>query len=245
MEDKYYGWIDLNSNQLLHLHAWHIPKESMENYMKFHAEDPEVFVDFTTYYRESELTDMFSAYGGLLNGPTWARFIRWWHRTNRTYMSTNPERKRELQFELANYLDEDGWNYINGISHGCTKLVDPDEIAEHKELNYLILQACNYYELADKERWTSPLLTAIRENKALPTTKPGKFIAPASQHHIPNYQAIDTMVDFSTNKVNTMEETWLESVSTATNTKTGNLDLRTTMEMVRKDVTFKEKRSRL
>ena len=153
--------------------------------------------------------------------------------------------KKELQFELANYLDEDGWNYVNGISHGCTKLVDPEEIAEHKELNYLILQACNYYELADKERWTSPLLTAMRENKALPTTKPGKFIAPASQHHVPNYQAIDTMVDFATTKTNTMEETWLESVSTATNTKTGNSDLKTTMELVRTDVIFKEKRPRL
>ena len=24
--DKYYGWIDLTSHQLLHLHVWHIPR---------------------------------------------------------------------------------------------------------------------------------------------------------------------------------------------------------------------------
>ena len=124
-------------------------------------------------------------------------------------------------------------------------MVDPDEIAEHKELNYLILQACNYYELADKERWTSPLLTAMRENKALPTTNAEKFIPPASLHHVPNYQAIDTMVAFGTKMMNNMEETWLESVCTAADTKTGNMDLKTTMEMVRQDVTFKEKRSKL
>jgi len=53
---------------------------------------------------------------------------------------------------LANYLDEDGWNYINGISHGCTKFVDPSEIVEYQELNYLILQACNYCENADAEK---------------------------------------------------------------------------------------------
>ena len=213
----------------------------MENYMKYHADDPEVFVDFTTFYRENELSDMYSAYGGLLNGPTWARFIRWWHRTNRTYVSTNPDRLKELKYELANYLDADGWNYINGISHGCTKLVDPGEISEHTELNYLILQACNYYELVDKERWVSPLLTALRENKALPTTKEGNFIAPATLQQVSNYQAIDTMVPFGTNIKANMEEVWKTAVTTA-DTMTGNMDLRTTMEMVRQDVRFKRSR---
>ena len=157
-------------------------------------------------------------------------------------MSPNPERQKELKHELANYLDEDGWNYINGISHGCTKLVDPGEIAEHKELNYLILQACNYYELADKEKWTSPLLTALRNNRALPTTKEGNFIAPHSEQHIPNYQAIDSMVACGTNKTSNMEETWLQAVATATQTTTGNMDLRTAMEVVRGDVRFKRSR---
>ena len=244
-EDKYHGWVDLNKNQLLHIHAWHIPKDAMENYMKYHVEDPDVYVDFTTYYREAELYGMYSAYGGLLNGPTWARFTRWWHRTNRTYTSTNPERAQELQFELANYLDEDGWNYINGISHGCTKFVSPDEIAEHRELNYLILQACNYYELCDKEKWTSPLLTALRAGQALPTTTDGKIIAPDTANQIPNYQAIDTMVDFGTKRPTTMQEAWMESVSADNTNQTGTIDLRTTLEMMRKDVTIKPKRSRL
>ena len=124
-------------------------------------------------------------------------------------------------------------------------MVDPDNIAEHKELNYLILQACNYYELADKEEWTSPLLKSLRENRALPTTKPGRFVSPASDFHISNYQALDTMIDFSTKKVDSMEQAWLESVNAAGNTKTGNMDLKTTMQMVRQDVKFKEKRSRL
>ena len=176
----------------------------MENYMECHAKDPEVFVDFTTFYRETELTDMYSAYGGILNGPIWARFVRWWHRTNRTYTTTNSERQKELQFELANYLDEDGWNYISGISHGCTKFVDPAEVVEHKELNYLILQACNYYEQADKEKWTSPLISAMRENRALPTTNSEKHIPPATPNCVPNYQAVDTMVDFGTEKLHSL-----------------------------------------
>ena len=123
--------------------------------------------------------------------------------------------------------------------------MNPDEIAEHRELNYLILQACNYYELADKERWTSPLLTAMRNNEALPTTTTGKIIAPASPNQVSNYQAIDTMVDFGTKKTNTMEEAWVESVSADTTNQTGTTDLRTTMEMMRTDVTIKPKRSRL
>ena len=97
-EDKYHGWIDLNANQLLHLHSWHIPQDAMGNYMGMHSDDPDVYVDFTTYYRENELAQVYSAYGGLLNGPSWARVVRWWHGTNRTYTSTNPERKKELTY---------------------------------------------------------------------------------------------------------------------------------------------------
>ena len=82
----------------------------------------------------------------------------------------------------------------------------------------------------------------MRDNLALPTTKAGNFIAPHSAQHIPNYQAIDSMVSFGTKKASNMEETWLEAVATATDTKTGNMDLRTTMEMVRGDVRFKRSR---
>ena len=156
-------------------------------------------------------------------------------------MTTNPERKKELTFELANYLDEDGWNYINAISHGCTKLVDPGTIVEHKELNYLILQACNYYELVDKEKWTSPLLTALRENREIPTTTDGTIIAAAKEGDVPNYEAIDTMVSFGTTKHENMEQAWTTAVY-ENNTTSGNLDLQNTMRQLRQDMKFKRSR---
>ena len=49
------------------------------------------------------------------------------------------------------------------------------------------------------------------------------------------------MVDFGTKKLHSMEEAWRESTATA-ETKTGNVDMKTMMEMVRKDVTFKRSR---
>ena len=108
-------------------------------------------------------------------------------------------------------------------------------------MNYLILQACNYYELVDKEKWTSPLLVALRENRGIETTTPGTTIAAAKEGDVSNYDAIDTMVNFGTKKLNNMEDAWLESVNTA-ETKPGNLDMKATMEMVRRDVTFKRSR---
>ena len=128
LEDKYHGWVQLNMNQLLHLHAWHIPQGAMDYYMKNYQVDQDVYSDFTTYYRENELMQAYPAYGGILNGPSWARFVRWWHRTNRTYTTSNFDRQKELKSELVNFLDEDGWNYINAISHGCTQLVDPKRL---------------------------------------------------------------------------------------------------------------------
>ena len=156
-------------------------------------------------------------------------------------MTTNPEKQKELTFELANYLDEDGWNYINAISHGCTKLVDPNAIVEHKELNYLILQACNYYELVDKEKWTSPLLTALRENRGIPTTTDGTIIAAAKEGDVPNYEAIDTMISFGTTKLENMEQAWTTAVF-EDNTKSGNLDLQNTMKQLREELKFKRSR---
>ena len=140
---------------------------------------------------------------------------------------------------MACFLDEDGWNYINGISSGCTKLVDPGEFEEYKELNYLILQACNYYETVDPEKWTSPLLTALRANQPLPTTK-GLTIPPTNDNQIWNYQAIDTMVGFGLSKLTNMQQTWMAAVMSET--KPGNLDLRGTMEALRPDVKFKRSR---
>ena len=53
------------------------------------------------------------------------------------------------------------------------------------------------------------------------------------------------MIELGTKKVDNMEEAWVTAVCAAADTKTGNMDLKTTMEMVRSDVTFKQKRSRL
>ena len=118
--------------------------------------------------------------------------------------------------------------------------MDPGEIVEHKELNYLIIQACNYYELADKNKWTSPLLVALRENRELPTTNPERMIAAAREGEVSNYYAIETMIDFGTKRIKNLEDAWLTAVHETT--KPGNLDLQTTMQMLRKDVTFKKSR---
>ena len=154
----------MSSGQLRHLHAWHIPLEMMDKYSNQHREDPEVFMDFTTQYRANELRYATPAYGGILNGPTWQRFTRWWHNTMRTSTTKSEEEKESLRYGLATYLDQDGWNYINGVSRGCTTFVGTDDIDEYKEINYLILQACKYYEQVDSERWVSPLLEDLRES---------------------------------------------------------------------------------
>ena len=109
-------------------------------------------------------------------------------------------------------------------------------------MNYLIIQACNYYELADKEKWTSPLLTALRENQELPTTTSGKTTRPANPDEASNYQAIETLIDFETKKVRCMQEAWLAAVDSETKTNPGNLDLKGTMEMIRSDASFKKSR---
>ena len=125
---------------------------------------------------------------------------------------------------------------MNAISHSCTKLVDPGVIVEHKELNYLIIQACNYYELADKEKWTSPLLVALRGSQELPIAT-GKMIPRAKEGEVSNYDAIETMINFGTRKINNLEGAWLTAVYETT--MPGNLDLQSTIQMLRNDATFK------
>ena len=116
--------------------------------------------------------------------------------------------------------------------------MDPNEIVEHKELNYLIIQACNYYELVDKDKWTSPLLTALRENRGIYTTTDGTIIAAAKEGDVSNYDAIETMVNFGTKKLETMQEAWTAAVYDD-NTKSGNLDLQNTMLTLRPGLRFK------
>ena len=66
------------------------------------------------------------------------------------------------------------------------------------------------------------------------------MIAPAKEGEVSNYHAIDTMIDFGTKKITNMEQAWLTAVHDAEVTKPGNLDLKSTMEMIRSDVTFKK-----
>ena len=117
--------------------------------------------------------------------------------------------------------------------------MDPDEIAEHKELNYLIIQACHYYELADKDKWISPLLVALRGNQELPTTKPERMIAAAKEGEVSNYDAIETTIDFGTKKmrITSQEGAWLSAVHETTTA--GNFDMQSTMKMLRQDIAFK------
>ena len=210
--------------------------------------DPEVFIDFTTQYRRNELRHATPAYGGLLNGPTWQRFIRWWHTTMRTRTMKSAEEKETLKYALAMYLDKDGWNYINGISRGCTTFVGPDDIDEYKEINYLILQACDYYEQVDSRHWTSPLLDALRGNKRVPliTSDGTTNTEPVDETKmLSNYNCIDFMVDFGTKTTDFMETIWKLSEETEKTTKS-NVDMKATMEAIRGTVTGTTfKRSRL
>ena len=152
----------------------------------------------------------------------------------RTSSSKSEEEKETLPYTLATYLDQDGWNYINGISRGCTTFVGPDDIDEYKEINYLILQACNYYEKVDSEHWVSPLLESLRKNQRLTlTTSEGTtFLEPASNAMMSNHECIDYMIAFGTSKMTFMEEVWKYSTETTKTTKS-NVDMKATMEAIR------------
>ena len=87
--------------------------------------------------------------------------------------------------------------------------------------------------------WTSPLLEALRENRGVPTTTPGTIFAAAKEGDVSNYDAIDTVVNFGTKKLATMEEAWTTSVHDSTSTKSGNLDMQNTMLALRPELKFK------
>ena len=128
---------------------------------------------------------------------------------------------------------------------GCTTFVGPGDIDDYKEINYLILQACNYYEKIDSEHWTSPLLVALRENKRLPlTTSDGTiYLEPADATMQDHYTCIDYMVDFGIKKEDYLEAIWALSVSSA-KTTTSHENMKATMEAIRGSVEG-TKRSRL
>ena len=164
----------------------------------------------------------------------------------RTRSEKSLEEKEILKYTLATYLDKDGWNYINGISRGCTTFVGQGDINEWKEINYLILQACVYYEKIDSEHWVSPLLKALRENSRIKlTTSDGTtYMEPTDPHMLDHYTAIDNMIDPGmTTRVDYMEAIWALTESSVTST-TGHTDMKATMEAIRGSVST-TKRSRL
>ena len=162
----------------------------------------------------------------------------------RTNTQKSEEEKKELTYTLATYLDQDGWNYINGISRGCTTFIGSGDIDDYKEINYLILQACNYYEQVDK--WTSPLLTALRENRRIPltTSEIGTvYLEPAGPANQDHYTCIDYLLPFDISKMDYMEAIWKLSEET-TQTTTSQVDMKATMEAIRGSVVT-TKKSRL
>ena len=207
--------------------------------------DPDVFIDFTTHYRKNELKYATPAYGGLLNGPSWQRFVQWWHTTMRTKTQKSEEEKESLKYTLATYLDQDGWNYINGISSGCITFIGPGDIDDYKEINYLILQACNYYETVDSEHWTSPLLVSLRLNQRINlTTSDGTtYLEPAGPGQQDYYTCIDNLLPFDTKKMDYMEMIW-KATEENTQPTTSHVDMKATTEAIRGTV-VQTKRSRL
>ena len=217
----------------------------MTDYMNRHRADPDVFIDFTTYYRKNELKYATPAYGGLLNGPSWQRFVVWWHRDMRTNTTKSLEEKESLKYALATNLDQEGWNYVNGISRGCTTFIGEGDIDDWKEVNYLILQACNYYETIDSEKWVSPLLTALRTNQGIPlTTSDGTIqLEPARPGMQDYYTCIDYLLDFGVSKMDYMQDIWKLSEEQTKET-TSQVDMKATMEAIRGSVVT-TKKSRL
>ena len=155
----------------------------------------------------------------------------------RTNTNKSMEEKETLKYALATYLDQDGWNYINGISRGCTTFVGPGDIDDWKEINYLILQACNYYETIDSEHWTSPLLVALRENRRIPlTTSDGDtYLEPADATMQDHYTCIDYLVDCGIKKMDYLEAIWEFSTSSA-KTTTSHENMKATVEAIRGSV---------
>ena len=109
----------------------------------------------------------------------------------------------------------------------------------------MILQACNYYEKIDSEHWTSPLLTALRENKRIPlTTSEGStYLESADVFMMDHYTCVDYMIDFGVKKEDYMEVIWELSAQAAKVTKS-HVDMKATMEAIRGKVT-ETKRSKL
>ena len=66
------------------------------------------------------------------------------------------------------------------------------------------------------------------------------MIAAAKEGEVSNYDAIETMIDFGTKKIKSLEDAWRTAVHETTTS--GNFDMQSTMEMLRQDITFKRSR---
>ena len=150
----------------------------------------------------------------------------------RTNTQKSAEEKKTLKYTLATYLDQDGWNYINGMSRGCTTFIGPGDIDDYKEVNYLILQAGNYYEMVDSEHWVSPL-SALRLNHRikLATSDGSVYLDPAGPGQQDHYTCIDYLLPFGINKMDYMEAIWKATEET-TQPTTSHVDMKANMEAI-------------
>ena len=70
------------------------------------------------------------------------------------------------------------------------------------------------------------------------------MIPRAKTGDVTNEDAIATMINFGTKQIDNLQKAWVTAVSGSTAGKPGNLDLQTTMTMIRQDVKI-NKRSKL
>ena len=162
--------------------------------------------------------DAERAWGGILTGTSWNRFVSWWHTNYRLNVQGDYDEDAKLRrgFSITKYFENETWDWIHTISSGCTKFVDPGEDVNYRQINYLILQVCLYYKHYDTQGWTSPLLTAMENNQPLPTTTGGTMILPADPGKLSNYKVIDNLGSFGMKDYDTMEEVWKEISRTTT-----------------------------
>ena len=151
----------------------------------------------------------------------------------------------ELEYQITRYFENETWENILTMSYGLTRFIHPDEDVNYRQLNYLILQTCQYYKDYDSRGWISPLLKALEENKELPTTTEGKTIPRVVDGQLSNYEVIDNMGNFGMPYFSTMEKVWKEIQKTTTIQLTSQ-DLKATKEGLRSDdIRPKSSRSRL
>ena len=155
-EGQFGEWVKIDYNQAKRMQAWCVPKTMMTSLSKMYNADAEMYCDHSAYYRETELMLCQPAWGGLLSGPSWNRFVVWWRKNYRMVNVYTEADKFEKGYRITKLFENETWEYMHGISHGLTKFVAPSEDVNYRQLNYLILQMCNYYLDYDTRHWKSP-----------------------------------------------------------------------------------------